>query len=140
MAHTAGERLSEQVRHTATRRNSVGTTLTKTFVTETPNPMAAQSNRRSGFFPGKRFSHGSFRAFPSSCSGKIVSMVCITMLFCVVPHCSLLVIGRALRTSLKSNLAWMTISRSPCSIDGTKIADYQPLDRLPSTTAIQYRL
>ena len=39
------------------------------FLTETPNPMAAQSNRRSGFFPGKWFSHGSSRAFPSSSLG-----------------------------------------------------------------------
>ena len=26
------------------------------------------------------------------------------------------------------------------NLDGTKIADYQPLDRLPNTTAIQHRL
>ena len=59
MAHTAGERPLEQVGHTPTRRNSVGTTLTEIFVTETPNPMAAQSNRRSGYFPGKRPFHKS---------------------------------------------------------------------------------
>lgn len=72
MAHTAGGRLTDQVQQTATRRDSVGTTLTETFVTETPNPMAAQSNRRSGYFPGKWFSHGSSRAFPPSSLGHMV--------------------------------------------------------------------
>ena len=63
MAHTVGERPSEQVGHTPTWRNTAGTTLTEMFVTETPNPMAAQSNRRSGYFPGKRPFHKSSEPF-----------------------------------------------------------------------------